>query len=319
LKKKSLVSIIVPLFNEATNITPLYERMTAAVAGLEEIYNFEYIFTDNCSTDGSFDILESLSKKDNRIRAYRFSKNIGYQRSILTGYIKARGAAIVQLDCDLQDPPEMIEEFLKLFEDGYDVVYGIRRSRQEGPFINALRTGFYRMIDKLTEDQLPHHAGDFRLISRRVASTLKETDDCQPYLRGMIAAIGFRQTGIPYDRVKRERGISKFSFGQLISLALDGILYHSVVPLRVATLTAFAMAVLTFIAIAIYFVGNLLYGQTWPTGFATTTILTLFSITLNALFLGIIGEYLGRIYQQVKRRPPSVIEKSLNDDGREKK
>ncbi len=315
--KKPLISIIVPVFNEVDNIVPLYDRVSAVVAGLEGTYDFEFVFTDNCSTDGSFDILESLSKKDARIRAFRFSKNIGYQRSILTGYIKSRGEAIVQLDCDLQDPPEMIVEFLKLFEDGYDVVYGIRRSRQEGPLINALRAGFYRLIDKLSEDQLPHHAGDFRLISRRVAAALKDTDDCQPYLRGMIAAIGFRQTGIPYDRAKRERGESKFSFGQLISLALDGILYHSVVPLRAATLAALAMAVVTFIGIVIYFVGNLLYGQAWPAGFATTTILILFSITLNALFLGIIGEYLGRIYQQVKKRPTSIIEKSLNDDGRE--
>lgn len=313
--EKPLISIIVPVFNEVDNIVPLYDRVTSVIAGLTDAYDFEIVITDNHSTDGSFQILENLAAGDLKVRVFRFSKNFGYQRSILTGYMKSRGDAVIQLDCDLQDPPEMIPEFLALFEKGHDVVYGIRRTRQEGPVINALRSAFYRLIDRLAEDQLPHHAGDFRLVSRRVVSALEETDDCQPYLRGMIAAIGFNQTGIPYDRAKRERGESKFSFAQLLSLALDGILYHSVVPLRVAILAALAMATITFIGIVIYFVGNLMYGQAWPAGFATTTILILFSITLNALFLGIIGEYLGRIYQQVKKRPASIIEKTLNDDS----
>ncbi len=313
MSKKQLISIIVPVFNEAENIRPLYDRVKSVVSELKDFYDFEFVITDNHSTDGSFETLKKICKTDARLRVFRFSKNFGYQRSILTGYAKAKGDAIIQLDCDLQDPPEMISEFLAFFEKGYDVVYGIRRSRQEGRIINYLRSVFYRLIDRLAEDQLPHHAGDFRLVSKRVVDELKQTDDFQPYIRGMIAAIGFSQTGIPYDRGKRERGKSKFSFSQLLSLALDGILYHSVVPLRIASLTALVMAVITFIGITIYFVSNLLYGQDWPAGFATTTILILFSITLNALFLGIIGEYLGRIYQQVKKRPVSIVESSLND------
>ena len=313
--KKRLISIVVPILNEIDNIVPFYDRVTSVVATLQDRYDFEFVITDNHSTDGSFEALKLLSRKDTRVRVFRFSKNFGYQRSILTGYVKAKGDAIVQLDCDLQDPPEMISEFLELYDKGYDVVYGIRRSRQEGVFINSLRAGFYKLIDKLSEDQLPHHAGDFRLVSKRVVEALNQSDDCQPYLRGMIAAIGFNQTGIPYDRAKRERGESKFSFFQLVSLALDGILYHSVIPLRIATLIALVMAVITLAGIIIYFVSNLLYGQDWPAGFATTTILILFSITLNALFLGIIGEYLGRIYKQIKKGPVSIIESSLNDNG----
>ncbi len=310
---RPLVSVLVPVFNEEENLPSLYQRVSSVVELLADRYDFEFIFMDNHSTDRSFPILEDLAAQDSRIRVFRFSKNFGFQRSIMTGYFKTRGDAAIQIDCDLQDPPEMFKEFLVKFEEGYDVVYGVRRSRQEGFFINGLRAAFYRIIDTLAEDKLPHNAGDFRLVSRRVIEAMKQIDDYHPYIRGMIAALGFKQTGIPYDRAKREKGQSKFSFRQLVSLAVDGILSHSIIPLRVATLTALAMSLITFFGIIFYTIGNLAFGQEWPAGFATTTVLLLFSITLNALFLGVIGEYLGRIYQQVKKRPITVIETSIND------
>jgi len=311
-KKKPLISIIVPVFNEADNVRPLYQRLSAVLESLKQRYEFEIVFTDNHSDDGTFDALAELAGNDKRIRVFRFSRNFGFQRSILTGYLKARGDAAIQIDCDLQDPPELVADFLEKYEQGHDVVYGIRQTRQEGPLINSMRKAFYWLIDALSEDQLPHQAGDFRLVSRRVIDVMDQVDDSNPYLRGMIAGFGFKQTGIPYDRSGRERGKSKFTFLKLTSLALDGILGHSLIPLRIASLTALVMAGITFLGLLFYFFGNIFFGQEWPAGFATTTVLLLLSITLNALFLGIIGEYLGRIYQQVKKQPMTIIEKTIN-------
>jgi dolichol-phosphate mannosyltransferase len=178
------------------------------------------------------------------------------------------------------------------------------------------RSTFYKVIDALSEDHLPHQAGDFRLVSRRVVDLLREVDDYHPYLRGLIASFGFDQVGIPYDRASRTRGESKFSFSQLVSLAIDGILVHSVIPLRIASITGMLLSVVMVIGIISYTVGRLFFAQDWPAGFATTTVLLLLSITLNALFLGVIGEYLGRIYQQVKRRPITIIESEFGRDTR---
>lgn len=310
---KPLVSILIPVFNEEENLPVLYQRIMTVTDHLADRYDFEFVFTDNHSTDDSFAVLEKFAAQNSRIRVFRFSKNFGFQRSIMTGYMKTRGDAAIQIDCDLQDPPELFKDFLSKFEEGYDVVYGVRRSRQEGFLINGLRAAFYRIIDILAEDELPRNAGDFRLVSRRVIDAMKQIDDYHPYIRGMIAALGFKQAGIPYDRAKREKGQSKFSFRQLMSLAVDGILSHSIIPLRVATLTALTMSVITLGGIVFYMVGNFVFGQEWPAGFATTTVLLLLSITLNALFLGVIGEYLGRIYQQVKKRPITVIETTINE------
>ena len=171
---------------------------------------------------------------------------------------------------------------------------------------------FYRIINFLSEDYLPKDVGDFQLIDRKVIDILKEVRDNQPYIRGTIASIGFKQIGIPYDRNSRTKGKSKFSMSSLISLALDGILNHSIIPLRIATFVGIFISIITFILAITYFIGKIIYGPTWSSGFATTTILILLSISLNTLFLGVIGEYLGRIYKQVKKRPLTIIDKKVN-------
>jgi dolichol-phosphate mannosyltransferase len=181
--------------------------------------------------------------------------------------------------------------------------------------MNVVRKTFYRIIDWLSEDELPLDAGDFRLVDRCILDELQKFEDNQPYLRGAIAALGFDQIGIPYNRAERQRGKSKFSFGELIGLALDGILNHSVVPLRIATYLGLTISVITFLGLVGYAIGRLFLGKDWPPGFATTIILILGSLSLNALFLGIIGEYLGRIYRQVKRRPLTIVERELNPVG----
>lgn len=310
--EKKLISIVVPVFNEELNVEPLYAAVMDVIARLEDRYDFELVFTDNHSTDNTFQKLRTLHENDHRVRVFRFSRNFGYQKSILTGYLQARGDALIQLDCDLQDSPEMIVDFLKHWEEGFEVVYGIRKKRREHWLLNLIRLAFYRLVDYLSEDHLPVDAGDFRLIDRKVVEVLRQMDDAQPYLRGTIAAVGFRQRGIPYERRGRERGHTNFLAKDLIGLAIDGILNHSVVPLRIASFVGAAVSSMALLLIVLYAAGKLMFGFDWPAGFTTLTILILAGIGLNALFLGIIGEYLGRIYQQVKKKPMVVIDAVLD-------
>src|SRR6266581_1700482 len=315
-ERKRLISICVPVFNEESNIEPLYSALLPIMDQLSERYEFELLFTDNHSTDRTFEALEQLAQRDVRVRAIRFSRNFGFQRSIATSYANARGDAAIQIDCDLQDPPALILEFVRKWEEGYRVVYGVRSSRQEHWWMNSIRKLFYRIIDSLGEDELPLDAGDFRLVDRCVLDELRQIDDYQPYLRGTIAALGFDQIGISYDRSERQHGESKFSFGELIGLALDGILNHSVVPLRIATYLGLGVSLTTLLGTIGYLVGRLFLAKNWPPGFASVIILLMGSLSLNALFLGIIGEYLGRIYRQVKRGPLTVVEREINPMGR---
>jgi len=310
--KKKLITILVPVFNEEDSLNALFAELNPVLEGLSNSYDFEILFTDNHSTDGTYPQLIDLAQSDARIRVIRFSRNFGYQKSILTGYLKAKGDAAIQVDCDLQDPPELIKDFLRLWEEGNEVVYGIRETRQEGPVINAVRKLFYYLINLLSEVELPHHAGDFRLVDRKILDLLAEVTDRNPYLRGTIASFGFRQTGVPYDRQKRLFGKSKIPLMQYFQIAMDGIVSQSVIPLRLATHTAIATSVLMLIGIGVLLVGNFFFGTTWPKGFATTTLLILFGITLNALFLGIIGEYLARLYRQSVPTPLTIVESEFS-------
>jgi dolichol-phosphate mannosyltransferase len=313
MKQRRTISICVPVYNEEDNVGPFYERTLQVMDSLKDKYDFEILFTDNHSTDTTFERLAALSQHDPRVRVLRFSRNFGFQRSILTNYTNARGDAAIQLDVDLQDPPELIAEFARYWEEGYKVVYGVRRSRpNESRWLHGARKMFYRIVDFLSEDELPHDAGDFRLIDRCVIEQLKLVSDQQPYLRGLIASMGFKQTGIVYDRAARERGSSKFNLWRLLGLALDGILHHSVVPLRIATVFGLFMSSVAVLGALYYLVGKLFFRADWPEGLASTTILILLSIGMNALLLGIIGEYIGRIYKNVKQMPMAIIEASID-------
>jgi polyisoprenyl-phosphate glycosyltransferase len=307
-----LISLVVPVFNEEANIFPFYEAVTSVVDPLANAFRFEFVFTDNHSTDNTFPLLSALAARDSRVRAFRFSKNFGYQRSILTGYARCRGDAAIQLDVDLQDPPELISTFLHHWQEGADVVYGVRTERAEGFGITAMRSLFYRLVDLLSEEKLPVDAGDFRLISRRVIDILVQYRDENPYLRGTIATLGFTQIGVPYVRNARQRGESKFPFSKLLSLAIDGILNHSTVPLRFATYFGLIASVLTIIMMVGYAVARLVLGTQWPAGFTTLAALILMSISINAMLLGIIGEYLGRMYRQVRPSPLTIIEATID-------
>lgn len=311
---KKLISILVPVYNEEGNVQRLYDRVTSALSAEADKYDFEFVFTDNHSEDLTFELLREIARKDPRVRAYRFSRNFGFQRSILSGYRLARGDAAVQIDCDLQDPPEVIPAFLRKWEEGFAVVYGIRRRRPETVWMRSARKFFYRLVDFLAEDELPHDAGDFRLIDRRVLDIVKQINDAQPYLRGVIASAGFGQTGVPYDRDERKTGKSKFGLLDLVALALDAIANHSIVPLKIASLMGLCITLLSLLGFVYYFLTSFFFGSSWPRGFATLVLVLLFLSGMNALFLGVIGEYIGRIYHQIKLRPNAIVEAAIEGE-----
>lgn len=311
---KKLISIVVPVFNEELNIEYFYGEITRFIDSASKNYYFEIIFTDNHSVDSTSELLMDICSKDVRFKCVRFSKNFGYQKSILYGITRSSGEAVVQLDVDLQDSPNIILEFLDLWESGYQVVYGIRRRRGDSFGLFYLRKIFYRVINLLSDDNIPLDAGDFRLIDKKIVGLLKEMNDTQPYLRGAIASFGFKQIGVEYDRDDRRFGETKFSYIDLFKLAFDGILNHSVVPLRLASYFAIFISIIIVILIISYSVGKIFFQYNWPSGFTTLAILSLIGILLNAVFLGIIGEYLGRIFIQLKGKVLPLVENEIGFD-----
>jgi dolichol-phosphate mannosyltransferase len=306
-----LISITIPVLNESENIDALYVRLKSLGERMKDHCRLEFVFSDNHSSDDTWEKLVELGKADPRVRAVRFAKNVGFQRSILANYLHTRGGAVMQIDADLQDPPEMLEEFIAKWEEGYHVVYGIRRARPEGVFLHLFRRFGYWVIDVISEHPIPRDAGDFRLIDRRVVDVLVKTNSPNPYLRGMIAGLGFNQTGIVYDRSGRVAGESKFNINRLIRLGLTAVFNHSTVPLRLASMVG-ALVLLVSIVAAIYYVAINVTGVSLPPGFTSTQLLILFGIGLNSMLLGIIGEYLLRIYMMLRREPTAVIEKFVN-------
>jgi polyisoprenyl-phosphate glycosyltransferase len=311
-RARKKISIIVPAFNEAENIATVYQRVSEVFVSLKDQYDVEIIFTDNHSDDGTFEIISSLAQADRRVRGVRFARNFGFNRSVLTGYRLARGDAAIQMDCDLQDPPEVLPEFLRQWEAGHDLVVGVRKTREDGQGLQWARSLFYRLLQRLSDDNIVVDSGDFRLLDRTILEQLHWVDDAVPYVRGLTSLLARNQGTVLYDRRPRAAGESKFPLRRLLNLAIDGLLAHSTVPLRFASYTGFVISVLTFVLSLIYVIGRVFFSADWPAGFATTTVLLLLGVSLNAIFLGIIGEYVGRIYNQVRKRPSAVIERSVN-------
>jgi polyisoprenyl-phosphate glycosyltransferase len=307
---KNLISIVVPVYNEEKNVPRLYERVVDVMDSENDHYDFEIVFTDNRSTDSTFSLLKDIAQKDPRVRAFRFSRNFGYQRSIHTGYLKCLGDAAIQLDCDMQDPPELIPDFLRKWEEGYQVVYGVRRHRKESLILHGFRKLFYIVVDLVSEQELPRNAGDFRLVDRRIVEELRRIHDPKIYLRGRIASMGFNQTGIIYDRDERTEGQSKFNFSTLMSLAIDAIAGSSIAPLRFASYMGFALLFLSLVMVVVYITLKLTIGTTWPPGFLTLTVLMMISIGLNGLFVGILGEYIARLHARLMSPATTIIDES---------
>jgi glycosyltransferase involved in cell wall biosynthesis len=308
---KPLISITIPVLNEESNIAALYARLTALGERMRDRCDLEFVFSDNHSSDRTWDLLAGLAKADPRVRAIRFSKNFGFQRSILANYLHTRGQAVMQVDADLQDPPEMLEDFFAKWQDGFHVIYGIRRKRPEPLPLHLFRRVGYWVIDKISEHPIPRDVGDFRLVDRRVIDSLAKIRTSSPYLRGMIAGLGFNQVGIPYDRDARTAGVSKFNVSRLVRLGLTAVFNHSVVPLRAASFLGLLILAISIVS-AIYYLVLRLMNPGLPEGFASIHILVLFGIGLNAFFLGLIGEYILRIYLVLRADPVAIVEESLN-------
>lgn len=309
--RKPLISLVMPVYNEELNVERAYGALTSLFKTLPR-YELEFVFTDNHSEDATFGRLAALAQADNRVKVIRFNRNYGFQRSVLVAYRHASGDAAIQFDCDLQDPPELIPKFLALWEHGHDVVVGLRQRRQEHPLLTLARRIFYLVLSRISDDHITRDAGDFRLVDRSVIDRLKPLNDFNPYVRGVVSSLAVSEVGIPYDRVQRSHGRSKFPVRKLVGFALDGIFGHSILPLRLASYSGLAMSLTTFIIGLFYIIGALLFGRSWPSGFATVVVAILFGISLNAIFLGIIGEYVSRIYQQVRYRPLVVVERTIN-------
>lgn len=310
-KTLPLVSIAIPVLNEAENIENLYNKLSSLSDKMVDRCVFEFVFTDNHSSDNTWFILNQIAASDRRVRGLRFSKNIGFQKSILANYMHTRGEAVVQLDADIQDPPELIEKFFEKWQAGYQVVYGIRRKRKESWFLNIFRKFGYWIINLLSQNSIPMNVGDFRLVDRQVLEVILKAKHQAPYVRGLVADAGFSQTGIIYDRNYREAGLSKFNLPKLIGLGLDAIFNHSTIPLRLASFFGFAMLLMSLVG-AGYYITLKTINPTLPEGLASIHVLVIFGIGLNSFLLGIIGEYILRIYLTVRNEPLANIQHTLN-------
>lgn len=316
------VSIIIPMFNEEQNIDRLFERLRPVITQIRDEFGYvtEVVINDNASVDGTFHRLLQVAADHDEdafdLRIFRFSKNVGFQRSILAGYHKATGDAVMQIDADLQDPPELLIEFVRRWkENKAKVVYGVRRRRIENPLLAIARKVFYRLLNWLSPDEIPADSGDFRLIDRVVVDVVCSIKDQDPYLRGLIASVGFLQEGIVYDRDARAYGESKFGLGELFKLALDGITNHSVALLRLSSYLAMLVALAMIIIIVFYLHAWFFRSEGVPLGFMTQVLLELGGVALLASLFSIHGFYLSRVYRQVKERPLAIIETAHDQLG----
>ena len=304
------ISLVFPVYNEEEVLPLLYARVCRIIEELE--YEIEVILVNDGSRDASLGLMQEFHRQDPRFKVIDFARNFGHQVAITAGIDFASGDAVILLDADLQDPPELLPQFLKKWEEGYQVVYAIRKTRQEHILKRAAYSSFYRILQKISNIQIPLDSGDFCLMDRLVIDTLKAMHERNRFVRGLRSWAGFRQIGLEYDRDKRQAGKVKYTMTRLMKLALDGIVSFSYFPLRIAGYTGFTISLISFLGILVYLYKKLFIGGE-PQGFPTLVILVLFMGGIQLLSLGIIGEYIGRIYDEVKRRPIYVIRKIYGD------
>lgn len=299
------ISIILPVYNEQENIQNVYTRVTNALQPLTKTY--EIIFINDGSHDKTLEAISLLHKKDSHVKLINFTRNYGHQAAVTAGLNHASGEYIAVLDADLQDPPEVLPRFFKKLEEGYDVVYAIRQNRKEGFLKKLAYSTFYRLLKMVSSIDIPLDSGDFCVMRLRVAKTMQTLPERNRFVRGIRSWVGYKQIGLPYDREERSAGESKYTLGKLMQLAIDGILSFSYIPLRIMTFGGLAAFILSIIGIVIALYIRLFTDMFVP-GFATTIVLLLFSGGIIMLGLGIIGEYIARIYDEVKQRPSYIIE-----------
>ena len=298
------LSIVAPVYDEEILLPEFYLRMVAAIEPLN--VPFEIILVNDGSHDNSGQIMDQLHAQDPRVKVVHFSRNFGHQIAITAGTDHATGKSVAVIDSDLQDPPEVIAEMYKQWLAGYQVIYGVRSEREgETAFKRATASLFYRLIRRITNINLPLDTGDFRLMDERVIVAMKSMREHHRFMRGLSVWVGFKQTGVPYRRDARKAGVTKYPLRKMVRFALDAITSFSYLPLQLATYSGFVIAGLSVVAIIIAIIlrltGSAIAGQ------ATTLVSVLFLGGIQLIFLGIMGEYLGRIYDEVKRRPLYIV------------
>lgn len=310
---RSQVSVVLPVYNESENLDALVSRvhpvLNSATNG-----SFEVVFVDDGSRDGSGKLLDLLSDRDGRYKVIHFSRNFGHQAALQAGLDAARGSAVVLMDSDLQDPPELISRFIEEWREGYEVVYAIRKKRKESVWKRAAYNIFYRTMRFIAEVDAPLNAGDFCLMDRRVVDTLVALRERNRFLRGLRSWVGFRQIGVEYERDSRNAGEPKYTFRKLVGLALSGYIGFSSLPLRLAAWVGVWSATAGFL-LTIWVIVSKLTVPHAPQGWASTIAVILFVGGVQMMMLGVIGEYLGRVYDEVRRRPLYVVSSSTGFSG----
>ncbi|MFW5839082.1 MAG: glycosyltransferase family 2 protein [Planctomycetota bacterium] len=304
------LSVVVPCYNEQEVLEQTHRRLSEVLAGLENL-DYEIVYVDDGSVDGTGQILRRLARDDRRVRVVIFSRNFGHQQAVTAGIDHASGDGVVVIDADLQDPPEVILEMVSAWRSGADVAYGVRTERQgDSLFKRATAKGFYRVIHSLSEVRIPPDTGDFRLMDRRVVRALGQMNEQDRYLRGMVSWLGFNQQPVKFKRHARLAGQTKYPLRKMIRFAVDGILSFSQKPLRLATWLGLFAAFAAFAGILWVLVVRLIFNQ-WVAGWASILVAILFLGGVQLICMGILGEYVGRIYRESKSRPLYLVKDTL--------
>jgi len=307
----TFISIVTPCFNEESNVLEMYDRVRAVMASLPG-YRYEHIFIDNASRDNTVAVLKYIAQSDRNVKIIVNSRNFGPVRSPMHALQQADGDAVIGLAADLQDPPELIADFIREWEKGVPVVIGIKKTSDENELVRWLRSQYYRLVNRLSDVETYTHFTGFGLYDRRVMDLIRSFDDPFPYFRGMIADIGLPHAEVPFNQPRRKKGISKHSLFNLYEIAMLGITSLSKVPLRLVTFTGFFFSVLSVLAAVGYLVYKLIYWNRFSAGMAPIVIGFFFFGSIQLLFMGLIGEYIGAIHTQVQKRPLVVEKERIN-------
>jgi dolichol-phosphate mannosyltransferase len=311
MREPRLISVVVPVYNEEGTARKLHERMCTALEG----YTWELVAVDDGSSDATVEIIREIAAGDDRVKLVELSRNFGHQPALTAGLDHARGDAIVMMDADLQDPPELIPTMVDRWREGNDVVYAVRTEREgETRLKLATAKAFYGIIDKLASMEMPRNSGDFRLLDRRALDALLSMRERNRYLRGMTVWVGFTQTAVPYKRDARYAGETKFPLRRMIRFALDAIVSFSHTPLQVATIVGFFFAAAAFVGIPVA-IAFKIFGAFDVPGVTTTVIAVLLLGGIQLMAIGVIGEYVGRIYDEVKQRPLYLVKQRTNAEA----